>query len=147
MKEHKSSCTVKHMDHVGIAVSNLESALEIYCKLLDSPPTPLIEAPELGLRAAIIAQGQTRIELLEPTNPDGPLGKFLESKGEGLHHIAFEVDNIAAKLEELKDLGVPLVDQKSRQGLTGMIAFLRPEAVHNVLVELVQTEPDPGTEA
>ena len=142
MNELKSSCTVKHMDHVGIAVSNLESALNIYRRLLDSPPTPLIEAPELGLRAAIISQGQTRIELLEPTNPNGPLGKFLESKGEGLHHIAFEVDNIAAKLEQLKNSGVPLVDEKPRQGLTGMIAFLRPEAVHNVLVELVQTKPD-----
>jgi methylmalonyl-CoA epimerase len=142
MNEPESYCMVKHIDHVGIAVSDLESALNTYCKLLDSPLTPLIEAPELGLRAAIIAQGQTRIELLEPTNPNSPLGKFLESKGEGLHHIAFEVDDITAKLEQLKNSGIPLVDEKPRRGLTGMIAFLKPEAVHNVLVELVQTKAD-----
>ena len=126
------------MDHVGIAVTNVEEALAVYRQLLDAPVTPVIDAPELGIRAAIIAQGQTRIELLEPTNPDGPLARFISSKGEGLHHIALQVDDINAKLAQLMAAGVPLVDEKPRPGLTGDIAFLRPEAVRNVLVELVQ---------
>ena len=149
MNSKETACTVRHMDHVGIAVTNIEEALAVYRRLLDAPETPVIEAPELGIRAAIIAQGQTRVELLEPTDPDGPLARFIAQRGEGLHHIAFQVDDIDAKLAELKAAGVPLVDEQPRLGLTGMIAFLRPEAVHNVLVELVEPpghDPETSTE-
>ena len=144
MTNKTSLCTVSHLDHVGIAVTNVEEALAVFRRLLDAPETPIIEAPELGVRAALVAQGQTRIELLEPTDPDGPLARSIAQRGEGLHHIAFQVDDIAAKLAELKAMGVPLVDEVARQGLTGTIAFLRPEAVRHVLVELVQTGHGPA---
>ncbi len=138
MTSEDASCTVGHLDHVGIAVTSVEEALAVFGRLLDVPETPIIEVPEVGLRAALVAQGQTRIEFLEPLDPDGPIGRFIARHGEGLHHIAFQVDDIDAKLAQLKALDVPLVDQEPRQGLTGRIAFLRPEATRHVLVELVQ---------
>lgn len=133
-----TNCAVRHLDHVGIAVSNVEAAVAVFQKLLDAPKTPIIEAPELGLRVAIIEQGETRLELLESTNPTNAIGKHLEKRGEGLHHIAFCVDNIQAKLDELKKDNVPLIDQDPRLGLTGIVAFLQPQTTHRVLVELVQ---------
>ena len=142
MTTKPSPCTVGRLDHVGIAVTNIEEALAVFRRLLDAPDAPIIEAPDRGLRAAFIAQGQTRIELLQSTNPDGPLGRFIAERGAGLHHIAFQVDDIQAKLAQLQELGVPLVDTVPRQGFSGLIAFLRPEAVNQVLVELVQP-PEP----
>ena len=144
MTTEPSICTVGRLDHVGIAVVNIEEALAVFRRLLDAPDASIIEAPDRGLRAAFIAQGQTRIELLQPTNPDSSLSRFVAQRGGGLHHIAFQVDDIEAKLAQLQEMGVPLVDTVPRQGFSGMIAFLRPEAVNQVLVELVQP-PEPQT--
>jgi methylmalonyl-CoA epimerase len=138
MSAETSSCTVSHLDHVGIAVTSVEAALAVFRWLLDAPETEIIEEPELGVRAALVAQGQTRIELLEPTHPDSPIGRHIARRGEGLHHIAFQVDDISAKLAQLKSAGVPLLDEEPRRGLTGTIAFMHPDAVHHVLVELVE---------
>ena len=133
-----SSCTVSHLDHVGIAVTDVEAALALFQELLDVPEAPIVEAPERGLRAAIVAQGQTRLEFLESTDPENAIGKYIAKRGEGLHHIAFSVDDIQAKVKELKRSGIPLIDQEPRQGLTGIVAFLHPQATRHVLVELVQ---------
>ncbi len=140
MTADTSHCTVRHLDHVGIAVTDVEAAVALFRRLLDAPETPIIEAPHIGLRAALVAYGQTRLELLESTDPQNGIGKFVAARGEGLHHIAFAVDDIHAKMAELKEAGVPLIDQEPRQGLTGAIAFLRPEATRHVLVELVQPQ-------
>ena len=119
---------------------DVEAALKTFRSLLDAPETPIMEAPELGVRAALVAQGETRIELLEPLDPTGPIGRFLANRGEGQHYIAFRVENIESKLAQLKAAGVPLVDETPRQGLTGLVAFLHPEAAHHVLVELVEPQ-------
>ena len=142
MTTDPSSCMVSHLDHVGIAVTNVEAAVALFQELLDAPKTPIVEAPERGLRAAIVAQGQTRLEFLESTDPENAIGKYIARRGEGLHHIAFSVDDIQAKLSELKRAGVPLIDQEPRQGLTGIIAFLQPQATRHVLVELVQHQDE-----
>jgi methylmalonyl-CoA/ethylmalonyl-CoA epimerase len=86
--------------------------------------------------AALLTIGESEIELLQPLSPDSPVGKFLERKGEGLHHICFQTPDVDAELEELKRKEVPLVDQAPRRGLAGMICFLHPKASHGVLVEL-----------
>ena len=83
--------------------------------------------------------GQTRLELLQPLSPDSPVGRFLERRGEGLHHLALHVDNVAQKLENLSARGLELVDREPRPGLSGVIAFVHPRSVHGILTELVQT--------
>ena len=131
-------CTVSTMNHVGIAVSDIEEALKMYQALFDSPETEILEPDFLPLRAAIIVQGDTHIELLEPTDPDSTIGRFIARHGEGLHHIALNVDNVDAKVAQLMDLGIEMLDQEPRRGLTGRIAFIHPDATRGALIELVQ---------
>ena len=131
-------CTVSTMNHVGIAVSDIEEALKMYQALFDSPETEILEPDFLPLRAAIIVQGDTHIELLEPTDPDSTIGRFIARHGEGLHHIALNVDNVDAKVAQLMDLGIEMLDQEPRRGLTGRIAFIHPRSTRGALIELVQ---------
>jgi methylmalonyl-CoA epimerase len=126
------------MNHVGIAVSNLEEGIALYQALFDSPETSITEAPEMGLRAAIIIQGATHIELLQSTQAGNAIGKFLTTHGEGLHHIAFNVENVDEKVAQLKKKGIDMIDDVPRQGLTGRIAFIHPKATLGALIELVQ---------
>lgn len=138
MTNESPACTVSTMNHVGIAVSDIDAALKLYQALFDSPDTEILEPDFLPLRAAIIVQGDTHIELLQPTDPDSAIGRFIASHGEGLHHIALNVDNVAAKVEQLKALGIQMVDEEPRRGLTGSIAFVHPDSTRGALIELVQ---------
>lgn len=133
-----SNCTVGSVNHIGIAVSDLEAVLGLYQTLFDSPATSITDAPEMGLRAAIIIQGETHIELLQSTTHDNAIGKFLATHGEGLHHVAFNVDNVDNKVAQLKSIGVDMIDDVPRKGLTGRIAFIHPKSTHGALIELVQ---------
>ena len=133
-----NSCTVGSVNHIGIALSALEAALGLDQTLFDSPATRITDAPQMGLRAAIIIQGDTHIELLQSTTHDNAIGKFLATRGEGLHHIAFNVDNVDNKVSQLKSIGVNMIDDVPRQGLTGRIAFIHPQSTHGALIELVQ---------
>ena len=135
-------CTVRHVDHVGIAVTNVEEAKALFQTLFGAPETEILEDPGRGLRAALLEIGQTRIELLESTDPENVIGKFISSRGEGLHHVAFQVEDVKERLASLKKAGIPLVNEKPVHGFTGSIAFLWPEAVRHVLVELVQPHPE-----
>src|SRR5262249_11602972 len=98
--------------------------------------------PDQGVRAALLELGESEIELLEPIDPSGGVAKFLEKRGEGLHHICFATDDVAAELAATKAKGIPLIDQQPRRGLAGMICSLHPQAQHGVLVEYA--EPFPG---
>jgi methylmalonyl-CoA/ethylmalonyl-CoA epimerase len=138
MSAETPACTVSNVNHVGIAVSNIEEALKTYQALFGSPDTEILEPDFLPLRAAIIVQGDTHIELLQPTDPDSTIGRFIARHGEGLHHFALNVDNVAAKVEQLKASGIQMVDQEPRRGLTGSIAFIHPDSTHGALIELVQ---------
>ena len=127
---------IEKIHHVGIAVHSLDDALRFYSETLGLPVHASATVEEQGVRAALLTIGQSEIELLEPLSPESPVGKFLERKGEGLHHICFQTPDVDAELEGLKAKGVELVDQQPRKGLAGMICFLHPKASRGVLVEL-----------
>jgi methylmalonyl-CoA/ethylmalonyl-CoA epimerase len=127
---------IDKIHHIGIAVHSLDDALKFYRDTLGLHVQAQDTIEDQGVRAALLSIGQSEIELLEPTRPDAGVAKFLERKGEGLHHICFQTEDVDCELETLKSKGVELVDQKSRPGLAGMICFLHPKASRGVLVEL-----------
>ena len=130
------------IDHVGIAVSNLEEALKVYCDILGLKPEDIKKevVEEQKVRVAMLPVGESRIELLEPTHPEGVIAKFIEKRGGGIHHIAIEVSNIKGELEGLKEKGIPLIDAEPRIGAGGhKVAFLHPKPT-KALIELTEGE-------
>ena len=129
----------KKIDHIGVAVENLEDSLNIYKNTLGMKCTGEEVVGDQNVKVAFLPVGESEIELLESTSPDGNIAKFIEKKGEGIHHIAFEVDDLEAKLEELKGKGVRLIDEKPRYGAGGaQIAFLHPKSTNGILIELCE---------
>ena len=135
-------CTVNYIDHVGVAVKDIEAALAFFKKVFDVPDAEIVLMEDQGVRATLIEVGQTRLELLEPTGPESGVGRFIERRGEGLHHLAFNVTDISGKLQTLQTLGVDLIDQTPREGLSGTIAFVHPSSVFGILTELVESNPE-----
>ncbi|MFC1848096.1 methylmalonyl-CoA epimerase [Chloroflexota bacterium] len=129
---------IKKVDHVSIAVNNLDEGLKTFGNLLGIKPSHIEEVPDQGIKAAMIMVGDVEIELIEPTKPDSGVAKFLEKKGEGIHHICFEVDDVDKELESLASQGVELIDKQGRKGLAGKIGFIHPRSTKGVLVELAQ---------
>lgn len=128
-----------HIEHIGIAVENLEESIAYYENVLGLKCYSIEEVADQKVKTAFFQVGQTKIELLESTQPDGPIGKFIEKKGQGVHHIAFAVENIEEKLESVAEKGVRLIDEKPRPGAEGLnIAFLHPKSTHGVLTELCE---------
>jgi len=127
---------IEKIHHIGIAVHSLDEALKFYRDTLGLHVHASAEVQDQGVRAALLTIGQSEIELLEPLSPESGVGRFLERKGEGLHHICFQTPDVGAELEGLKQKDVELVDQQPRRGLAGMICFLHPKAISGVLVEL-----------
>ena len=126
-----------HIEHIGIAVKNLDDAIKLYEKLLGLECYKIEEVADQKVRTAFFLIGQTKIELLESTDPDGPVGKFIEKRGEGIHHIAFSVENIEEKLAETEQAGIMLIDKKPRKGADGLdIAFLHPKSTAGALIEI-----------
>ena len=134
-------CTVNYIDHVGVAVKNIDTALAFFKKVFDVPDADIELMEDQGVRACLIEVGQTRLELLEPTGPESGVGRFIERRGEGLHHLAFNVTDISGKLQTLQTLDVDLIDQTPREGLSGTIAFVHPRSVFGILTELVESDP------
>jgi methylmalonyl-CoA epimerase len=127
------------LDHVALAVRNIEEATAVYEQFgLEAAETCTME--ESGLRIGFLSAGGSQLELLEPLRPDNTVARFLERRGEGLHHICFEVEDIRAALAELSARGVELIDREPRPGAEGLTAFLHPRAGKGVLIELVQKE-------
>jgi len=133
------ACTINYVDHVGIAVRDIQASLELLQRVFATPPAPVKELPDQGVRATLIQVGQTRLELLEPLADGSPVGRFIERRGEGLHHLALNVADIEGKLKALGVLGFRLVDKEPREGLSGRIAFIHPQSVFGVLTELVES--------
>lgn len=128
-----------HIEHLGIAVNSLEEAIPFYEKILGTPCYSIEEVPEQKVKTAFFMIGQTKIELLESTDPEGPIGKFLENKGQGVHHVAFAVEGLQATLEETEANGIRLIDKTPRKGAEGLnIAFLHPKSTFGVLMELCE---------
>jgi len=127
------------IDHIGVAVSDLEKTIKFYRDQigLDFKGTEVVE--EQKVKVAFFPVGESKMEFLEPTEQGSPVGKFIEKKGEGVHHLAFRVDNLEAKLEQLKAQGIELIDEKPRYGAGGArIAFLHPRSTGGILVELCE---------
>jgi methylmalonyl-CoA/ethylmalonyl-CoA epimerase len=132
------------IDHVGIAVRDLEAAVDLYRGILGAEPVHRETVEDQGVREALFRVGASFVQLLEPTGPSTPVGRFLEHRGEGVHHIGYRVPDVAAAIERLRGLDVPLVDQAPRPGSRGTtVAFAHPKGFGGVLVELVQ-EPIGG---
>jgi methylmalonyl-CoA/ethylmalonyl-CoA epimerase len=127
---------IERIEHIGIAVNNLEEAIGFYEKVLNLTCYAIEEVADQKVRTAFFKVGETKIELLESTDPEGPIGKFIEKRGEGVHHLAFAVDNIEEALSEVSSKGVRLIDQTPRLGAEGLrIGFLHPKNTVGVLTE------------
>jgi methylmalonyl-CoA/ethylmalonyl-CoA epimerase len=132
------------IDHVGIAVRDLEAAIQEYGRAFGIAPVRRERVEDQGVDEALFAIGSSYIQLLGATGPDTPVGKFLERRGEGVHHVGYRVSDLGATLDALRAAGVPLIDERPRPGSRGtMVAFVHPKGFRGVLVELVQEgEPD-----
>jgi methylmalonyl-CoA/ethylmalonyl-CoA epimerase len=129
---------VRGIHHLGVAVADLDEAVATYERLLGATVESREMLPDQGVSAASVLVGGDRIELLEPTGDDTPVGRFMARRGPGMHHVAYEVGDVAAALRELRSAGAELIDEQPRRGLYGMqIAFVHPHAVHGVLTEVV----------
>ncbi|HBF88946.1 MAG TPA: methylmalonyl-CoA epimerase [Bacteroidales bacterium] len=129
----------KHIEHIGIAVKNLEESIKFYENIFGLKCYAVEEVKEQKVKTAFFMVGQTKIELLESTDSEGPIGKFVEKKGEGIHHIAFAVDNIEKVLTETAEKGVQLIDKTPRKGAEGLdIAFIHPKSTFGVLIEICE---------
>jgi methylmalonyl-CoA/ethylmalonyl-CoA epimerase len=133
------------IDHVGVAVSDLDRALELYEGTFGMPLVHRETLESQGVEAVLLDGGNGHVELLRPLGPETAVGRFIESRGEGIHHVAYRVDDIDAALAALSDEGIELIDEQARIGIrSSRVAFVHPHAVRGVLTELVEpaTEPD-----
>jgi len=130
-----------HIEHIGIAVKSLDEAIPFYEKVLGLECYAIEEVKDQKVKTAFFMVGQTKIELLESTDPEGPIGKFIEKKGEGIHHLAFAQEKIGAALSEAEQNGVRLIDKEPRIGAEGLdIGFLHPKSTFGVLMEFCGKE-------
>ena len=130
--------TVRGIHHLGVAVTDLDEALATYRRLFGATLEHRSTVADQGVQAISVLVGGDRIELVSPTGDDTPVGRFLASRGPGMHHVAYEVDDVGAALAELSEAGAELIDEAPRTGLFGLeVAFVHPDAVHGVLTEVV----------
>lgn len=132
---------ISHIEHIGIAVDNLDEAIGYYENMLGLKCYAVEEVKDQKVKTAFFQVGDTKIELLESTDPEGPIGKFIEKKGPGVHHIAFAVDDVNKSLSEAESNGIRLIDKQKRKGAEGLnIGFLHPKSTLGVLTELCGKE-------
>lgn len=136
------TCTVQDIDHVGIVVKDLEAAMGFFNRVFEIALDRIKTTQEKNLRGVLLSVGQTQIELISPIGSDTPVSNFLSSRGEGLHHLAFRVNNIKDSLHNIKMHGLQTIDLEPRPGLSGLIAFIHPKSVFGVLTELVESFPN-----
>jgi len=129
---------IKKINHIGIVVHSIEEALQVYEGALGIELTDIEKVPEQAVRVAFLPVGESEIELLEPLTANSGVARFLEKRGEGVHHICLEVEDIEAALQDLAAKGVRLIDEQPRQGAHGRVAFLHPKSTHGVLIELIE---------
>jgi methylmalonyl-CoA/ethylmalonyl-CoA epimerase len=130
---------VSHIEHIGIAVKNLDESIPFWEKVFGLKCYSIEEVPDQKVKTAFFRIGQTKIELLESTDPDGAIGRFIEKRGEGVHHLAFAVNKIEDSLNQTAANGIQLIDKKPRKGAEGLeIAFLHPKSTFGVLTELCE---------
>jgi len=137
----KKIMEISHIEHIGIAVKNLTESIKYYEEVLGLKCYAIEEVADQKVKTAFFMVGQTKIELLESTDPEGPIGKFIENKGEGIHHLAFAVNNIEKSLAEAEEKGIRLIDKTPRKGAEGLtIGFLHPKSTIGVLTEFCENK-------
>ena len=130
---------IKQINHIGIAVRSLDAHIPFYRDVLGFQMAEIEEVPDQKVRVAMFKVGEVNIELLEPTSEESPIAKFIEKKGEGMHHIAYESDSISNELQNLQDKAIQMIDQQPRAGAHGsQIAFIHPKSSGKVLTEICQ---------
>ncbi len=133
---------MKQIEHIGIAVKDIESARKIYEKLLNISVYKIENVESEGVKTAFLQVGPNKIELLEATATGSPISKFIEKKGEGIHHIAFDVEDITAEMERLKNEGFILLSDTPKEGADNkLVCFVHPKSANGILIELCQTKP------
>ena len=129
---------INRLDHVGIVVHNLDDSLKTYCDEMGLRLLQRIQIPEQLVEAAFLDTGNSTIELIAPTDAESGTARFLAKRGEGTHHVCYEVDDIVAALADLRSQGLDLIDETPRQGVHGLVAFVHPKATHGMMIELLQ---------
>lgn len=133
---------IKKIDHIAIVVKSLDDSIKVFDQMFGLKPEKIEIVQEQGVKAALFPIGPCEIELLEPINPESGVAKFLEAKGEGIHHICLEVDDVDKELQTLEAKGAKLIDKKGRYGLAGRIGFVHPKTAVGTLFELAQKTND-----
>ncbi|MEZ4636145.1 MAG: methylmalonyl-CoA epimerase [Caldilineaceae bacterium] len=133
-----SNAILHHVDHIGIVVRSIDEALKTYVELMGMRLLERQDAPDHGVEIAFVDAGNSKLELLAPTDPSSGTARFLENRGEGTHHVCFVVEDIAAALDHLREQGMRLIDETPRMGIHGLVAFIHPKATHGVMIELLQ---------
>jgi methylmalonyl-CoA/ethylmalonyl-CoA epimerase len=137
---NESPCTARHLNHVCIAVNDIEATLEFYKSTFGTTDAEIEDIEDQAVRAALVRVGGSQLEFIQPTDPEGGVAKFIERKGEGVHHICFEVENLQQTLDKLGESDIRLIDKAPREGLSGMIGFIHPRSTGGVLIELVDQD-------
>ena len=131
------------IDHIGIVVASIDASLQTYCAQLGFTLLERRMVPEHLVEVAFLDAGNSALELLAPLDESSGTARFLQNRGEGVHHICFAVDDIAVALQELRAQGMRLIDEQPRQGIHGLVAFVHPKATHGVMIELLQKAHEP----
>ena len=140
MTDPTAPCTARHLNHVCIAVRDIDESLRFYARVFGTGSAEVVDIADQGVRAALVRVGASQLEFIQPTDPEGGVARFLDRRGEGVHHICFEVDGLQDALDRLQESGVQLIDASPREGLSGSIAFIHPRSTNGVLVELVDQD-------
>jgi methylmalonyl-CoA/ethylmalonyl-CoA epimerase len=146
MSESHHTSLFQRLDHVGVVVHSIDDALSTYRDLLGMVLLERKNVPEHGVEVAFLDGGNSTVELLAPTDPESGTARFLAARGEGTHHVCFQVADIRAALADLAAQGVRLIDETPRQGIHGLVAFIHPKATHGLMIELLEYPPDHGTD-
>lgn len=132
-----SICTARHINHVCIAVEDIESSMRFYRDVFGVQQGEVVEIADQGVRAALLRVGGSQLEFIQPTDPTGSVAKFIQRRGETVHHICFEVEDLPGALRRLDEQGIAVIDETPRDGLSGQIGFIHPKSTNGVLIELV----------
>ena len=135
-----SICTARHINHVCIAVKDIDETVRFYRDVFGVGEAEVVNIDDQAVRAALIRVGGSQLEFIEPTDPNGGVAKFIDRRGEGVHHICFEVEDLAGTLHRLDEQGIAVIDREPREGLSGTIGFIHPKTTKGVLIELVDQD-------
>lgn len=139
-ESNKTGCIAQHINHVAIAVSDIEQTISFYVNTFGISQPEITNLQDHGVKAALVRVGGSQLEFIQPLQDTGGVASFIEKRGEGVHHICFEMDNLNQSLEKLQQAGINLIDKTTRVGLSGNIAFIHPKSTGGVLIELVDSE-------